>query len=239
MKSLLTITLLLFVQLTFGQISTIDVVGGAHSSYRILSNSENPEVQQLINVRNNLETRRINYILGFNINYKLNERVFIKSGIRYTEKGYSSTYHFPNSIFCGVGDPINHNFQFKNTYLEVPFAVRVYQKNDSEFKSYVELGLAPSKLLTTNLFQPENFNTFHLPATLAIGAEYEFVNHLAFVQLVNKADLMPNGVEMKERFVELGFEAGVRFNINKFGALRKQCKTKLKKSIHDIKAINS
>lgn len=221
------------------QFSSFDLVTGVNSTFRTLSDNSATEDTPL-DYRNSQDKRKVNYIVGFNLTADINERVAFKTGLRYTEIGYFTNSYGSCYGFCGLYGSYDNSY-FKNKYLEVPLALRIKAEKKSDLTPYIEIGVAPSFLLTQSLGYRQDFanNTrlknqsyeysrFHLPATIAIGAEYSFRNQVSFVQIVNKTGLIKTGADYNERFIEVGIEAGIRFNFSTLSKYKKDISKILK-----------
>lgn len=141
---------LLFLLLPFfalTQRTSLDLVSGLELSYRSLHAND---VSTVISIRS-AEEARLSTRFGFNFNYRLSERVWLKTGLRLVNIGYQSTREgliFASDIdlLSSIVDPANlpnvlkHEYIYQ--YVEVPFGVR-YTSKPKKWQSFIEVGIAP------------------------------------------------------------------------------------------------
>lgn len=83
------ILLFLLPTIGFGQFKqSIDLIGGLEYSYRYLRNTDgSPDIG--IDQANVMSSPKFNWRAGFNYNYRLGNRLVLKSGLRFASVGYS------------------------------------------------------------------------------------------------------------------------------------------------------
>ena len=212
--------------------NSIDLILGVDNGFWLISSGDvSPRNDIGATNRAKQERHKPAFRLGFNYNYALSQRSFIKTGLRFTNPGYRTQSIATIGVEdLGVwGEPIylaDEEFQFSYIFIEVPLHLRyVYSK--SWCKSYVEGGISGNYYLQTRINPPdskndipeewlqfnENINRFSWMANLSIGAEFCVVDCIPFfIQMTGRYQL--NTIEnndFKERFVGLGIETGVRF----------------------------
>jgi len=214
--------------------NSIDFIFGLEYGHRLLSNSENDnaDLDNLIRFRNNAERGNGNYRVGFNYNFLLTQKLFLKTGILYVNTGYKTKS--PANYTGGEEIRLSESAinPYSGTYyrqiyqmLEFPLAIR-YVYSDNWCKSYVEAGFSANHYLQTKLkgkdANDENINRvlnqetvrpWNFSTALAIGAEFLIQESLpAFIQMTARYQLSPlTELEVEERLVAVGIETGVRY----------------------------
>ncbi len=212
--------------------NSIDLIFGVEGGERLLrSTNDSPDEKEQINRRNNAERGKANYRIGFNYNYLVKEKFFLKTGLRYLNTGYKAKtpanmnredqIHFTESrLMHFEASGYRQIYQM----LELPLALR-YVYSENWCMSYIEVGGSANHYLQTKLKGKDiEGNTRHLileqaikawtfSTNVAIGAEFFIGNIIpAFIQMTARYQLTPltdNAVE--ERLVALGLETGVRY----------------------------
>lgn len=85
------VTLILIIPfLGFCQINqSIDFVSGIEYSYRNLATASQNEIMSVIlESRDQTETGKLNWRIGFNYNQRLTDRIFLRTGLRLASVGY-------------------------------------------------------------------------------------------------------------------------------------------------------
>ena len=163
MKLILSTLLFIFSSQLLSQVS-IDFVGGAHSSYRIIHTIETPDHILVQEPRETNDKSKINYLIGFNLNARLNNFLDFKTGIRYFKNGYHTDYFGNSWRFCDVGIVPNPERTFiQNRHIEIPIVFRLKSQTDKELKPFVELGVAPSYLYSENIAIRTSFGLLPRP----------------------------------------------------------------------------
>ena len=225
----------------FSQInSSIDFIAGADYSYRHLNtSSEDAIIVGIMDSRNERETAKLNWRVGFNYNKRLTSKLFVKAGLRWASLGYSKQKRTGltwGSEFDGMGgytpDPnLPHEIQLIHDYwfIELPIAGR-FEFSAKKFTPFVEAGIAPSLYLTTrtrqktdignsveyNNGEAHNFNTLHLVSIISFGANYALNNNFqlfgqpTFRYHFTKLADAPIG----EYLFNIGIELGIRRTLN-------------------------
>lgn len=214
------------------QKNSIDFVLGVDQGFWLLSaDSKEVTIRDQVQRRKDLEREKPAFRIGFNYNYALGQRLFLKSGLRLINPGYRSRNLLSVSAaereqFPDFPSSSTQEFNYNYLFLEVPLAMR-YVYSRSWCKSYLEAGISGYYYLGTRIHDPEtagstsstNFHfqeqitSFSWMANLAIGAEFWVQNQIpVFIQLTGRYqlnNLVNEGI--KERFVGLGIETGVRW----------------------------
>lgn len=94
--------------------------------------------------------KTLGYSAGLTIQYNNNEKIFIKSGVGYTKKGYEVTYKFDFiTIDPIVNDPVfPKNSTVSFYYMNVPLTLGYYIKNSGKIRISIDGGLNNEFLLT-------------------------------------------------------------------------------------------
>ncbi|MFK7770763.1 MAG: hypothetical protein AB8F94_01440 [Saprospiraceae bacterium] len=184
--------------LSFGQIQmSVDPVFSIEQSYRTLQSDNFLTLQ----TRNLKDKQRTSFRYGLNFNFYLGElyeeKVALKTGIRYLKTGYQSDLDSASTI---------HNF------LEIPLALRYYYGN-RKIQLYSELGVG---ILFNLNFDIDDFRyerLVHHSAFVAVGFDYNFSLDLAlFFQPIFRYHFTQtfSAVEVEEHLYNVGLETGFR-----------------------------
>ena len=194
---LTTILILIIPMFGFGQISqSIDIVSGIEYSYRNLTTSSEDEiVTKILESRDNEESGKFNWRIGFNYNRRLTNKLFLRTGLRLASVGYKGEKRTGlrwGSEYDGMGgwvpDPnLPHEIQLIYDYwfAEIPIAGR-FELNEKKLAQFFELGISPSIYLTTRTksatdigtdaeFQNDaihDFNKVHIVGFVSFGLNY-------------------------------------------------------------------
>ena len=214
--------------------SSFDFIGGIDYGYRNLSA---PSESSSVTFRDDNELGKINYRIGLNLNQKITEKIFFKTGVRFVITGYKERkMDFPGvdvisdintPVFPGGEGQIFRNFSF----IELPIIVR-YEFSKKKFTPFMELGVSPALYLSNRIkFITEinpgifnskgkdnrDFSTLHLVSVVSFGGNY-FINEKLqlfaqptfryhFTRLIEESTI-------RENLWSLGLEFGVRKRIN-------------------------
>lgn len=226
--------------LGFGQINqSIDFISGIEYSYRKLTTSSEDEfIVGILDKRDNKESGKLNWRIGFNYNLRLTNKIFLKTGLRLASVGYKGEKRTGlkwGSEHDGKGgwipDPsLPHEIQMVHDYwfTTIPIAGR-FEINQKKLSSFFELGVSPSIYMTTRTkiitdigtdsdFQNgdvHNFNKLHIVGFVSFGMNYSLNDNFQFFgqpivryHLTKMADA-PIG----EYLYNFGMEIGVRRKI--------------------------
>ena len=211
--------------------NSIDFIFGVDYNFRLLSSDSNEEGADLLVAARNREERAGNNLrLGFNYNYFLSEKLFLKSGISFSNPGYKANVLLSLQEEGQILRAHPEFFQsaksldYRNFYLEMPLAVR-YVYSDLWCKSFVEAGISSNLYLGSRIksiredgeiekirIVEDDIARHHLSANISIGGEFIMYKRFpVFVQLVTHVQL--TNIErnlINERLVSIGLETGVR-----------------------------
>ncbi|MCK4661614.1 MAG: PorT family protein [Bacteroidales bacterium] len=131
------------------------------------------------------------YSIGLRFQYNINEKLSLRSGLLYSEKGYKKNYNY---IFMDAGDPlIPKESNLKISYLNVPLIIGYYLINKGNIKFSSSTGII-SEFLISNTeisvfednsernseFLNQNLNGILLSAQVNVGLEYHMGKNLFF-----------------------------------------------------------
>lgn len=195
MKLQFTVILVFLIQVAgFTQMnSSWDIIAGVDYSYRYLSATESGP-QSVVKVRNEIESGKLNWRLGFNFNKRITVNTFFKTGLRLASVGY---VYKKEDLTWGPNEPepintvrISDDFWF----IEIPLVVR-FENAKNKFSPFLEIGISPSVYLSTLVstkydsektigfrrgVQFHEINNFHLVSTFAFGANYNYSEKVQF-----------------------------------------------------------
>lgn len=198
MRLKLLLLFLLFPFLSFGQIRmSVDPVFSIEQSYRTLQ-SDN---FLLLQTRNLKDKKRVGFRYGLDLNFYLGElfeeKVVLKTGVRYLKTGYQTEIDSFSTI---------HNF------LEMPLALRYYY-GARKIRAYSELGVGFLFNLNFDIDDFTNERFVHHSAFVAIGFDYNYSLDLAiFFQSIFRYHFTQtfSTIEAEEHLYNYGMEIGFR-----------------------------
>ena len=234
---IITTLLLLLPVLGFTQSnSSIDFIGGIDYSYRHLTTNYDDIMLIIIENRSG-EEWKLNWRTGFNYNRRLSNRMYLKSGLRFTNEGYKSkktsdlrwgTQHDGMGHWIDTPDddlPGQIQYFYNNWFIEIPIALR-YEFNEKKWTPFVEAGVSPSLFLTRRTATKTdlgtdieydngefyNFNKMHLVGFASFGINYSPNNKYQFFgQPAFRYHLTKLvGAPIGEHLFNIGLEIGVR-----------------------------
>lgn len=238
MKKVLSFLVFVFPSLAFSQTnSSIDLIAGLEYSYRSLSTSSKEEiVVGMLENRNDKESGKLNWRVGFNYNRRLSNKFHLKTGIRLASVGYegekktglryASEFVTPE---LWVPDPsLPHEVQFIYDYwfAEIPIIGR-FEFADRKVAPFLEFGIAPSVYVTTRTktvtdlgtdvsfddgVDAFNFNRFHLVGIFSVGVNFTVSEKM---QLFGQPTFRYHLTQLADAAIEehlfnYGLEIGVR-----------------------------
>ena len=241
MKNLITLCLLCFSTFAIGQKNaSIDLVGGAEFGYRTLGGKDSDGVPVSIIIESReRETIKFGYRFGLNYNQRLSKKIFLKTGLRVANQGYTSgkmtglrwtneLQEGENGEFIYVPDPsLPHEIQFFYEYwfLEIPLIAR-YEFNEKRWSPFVEAGLSSNIYLRartrqvtdlsdskySNIEVGDSFNKIQLVGNASFGVNFEATESFRiFAQSVFRYHLTKTvDSAVKEHLYNVGIEVGVR-----------------------------
>jgi len=201
----LVILILIIPFLGFCQINqSIDFVNGIEYSYRNLATSSQDEIMRVIvESRDQTETGKLNWQIGFNYNQRLTNRIFLRTGLRLASVGYKGekntdlrwpSEHDGNGGW--VADPTlprESQLIYDYWFVEMPIVGR-FEMTKKKLSPFIELGILPSYYMTTRTTQKtdigtdsqfengdvHNFNRVHFVGFLSFGMNYSLNDNLQF-----------------------------------------------------------
>lgn len=240
MKQLIFTFLAFFPIVAFGQFkSSVDLVGGVEFAYRTLNSEPTDGVPTgLIESTRERETAKVGFRFGFNYNQRVSKKIFLKSGLRIVNIGYSSgkitglrwgsEINFTDGVFMIEPDPnLPHEVEFFYEYwfLEIPIVGR-YEFNEKRFAPFIEVGISPHIYLDSRTKQKtdlgdssyqntqvgDNFNKIQLVGSVSFGFNYAATESLQlFGQPIFRYHLTKTvDSPIKEHLYNVGIEVGLR-----------------------------
>lgn len=216
--------------------SSLEIIGGAHYSYRtIFSFSNNDMTDFTISSRNKRELPNIHYRFGLAYSKQLKPKLYLKSGLIFSDLGYKDKKQTgllsESEILKGMKDPtlpheIQHFYSYR--FIEIPISIRK-EMNMKKLFPYIELGLSPSIFLhykikqVTDLKSSSNyygsskigFNKVHLVTSISAGLNH---NLNQYFQIFGQASYRMNvnplvKAPIKEFLFSGGIETDIRFKL--------------------------
>ena len=198
MKVLLSFIFLLPYISVFGQLgSSIDCVTGLNVGYRYLNPNKTDVFPGYVDIRN-AERIGIRADFGVNYNLKVGSKLYLKTGVRFADKGYNSRkiddLKWGLEGHNGVYDPnaVQNNSELKSIvfkyhffFVEVPIALRYEFYKKGKFSLYGEAGGSAAYYIQSVTVQKTNLdkkkinkkedpiNDFHLAAIIGAGVNYQ------------------------------------------------------------------
>jgi hypothetical protein len=213
------LSVLLLVQLPcFSQKNCLEIYFSPDIAYR-------RHIDNLINIQTN-ETPKWGFTTGVIYERKVKERVWINTGIYFTDKGYQTQHLF--NVNPGPNSPVS--IRFKHNFYQVGIPVNIqYYLTNKNLRFFIYGGLGVSYLIKvmgvtfeqnpngsetvkrTNL-PKENFALFNFSANLGYGIEKDFspVTIRLFTALnYSFTDTYKNNVFFKMHLYSVGLGLGV------------------------------
>ena len=189
---------LVFPILSFGQIQmSIDPIFSIEQSYRTLQSDNFLTLQ----TRNLKDKQRTSFRYGLNFNFYLGElyeeKVALKTGIRYLKTGYQIYIDSISTV---------HNF------LEIPLALRYYYSS-KRIQLYSELGVGFLFNLNYDFDDFRNERLVHHSAFVAVGFDYDYSIDLSFFfQPIFRYHFTQtfSTIDVEEHLYNFGLEIGFR-----------------------------
>lgn len=180
--------------------SSIDFVGGVEYSYRTVGLEKDSDLPSIIVDVRDVEVANLNWRVGFNYARRLNQRFYLKSGLRLASVGYRLPteglrfWSMPDGMGGFIVTPPNPDlpseiaWSTNRWFLEVPVMGRLVLTENGKISPFVEAGVSPSFYLTTrnrvttNLEdqventsdrEDERFNGLHFVGNLSFGLNYD------------------------------------------------------------------
>lgn len=219
--------------------SSFDLVGGAEYTFRLLQNTtDDPVMQIIIDQRERDEFGKLNFRGGFNYNRRLAGQLWLRTGLRWASAGYVyqdiDDLRWPSEFDPNTGaytpDPsLPHELRLTKEYwfLEVPLAGRL-EMGQGKLKPFVELGVSPHIYLTTRTRQVTDLETkqdfgaddvkpLNLAGIVSVGFQYQATKRTAlFFQPIFRYHLTPLAdTPIREHLYNYGLELGVRKGMGK------------------------
>lgn len=148
------------------------------------------------------EYNKANYSLGTEIEYFLNPKFSIQSGVNYANRDFTGTYYCHVCDFIGVIEPKN----IKQRILEMPITTKYYFL-PKKVLLYVEVGVVNQFILNETI----NENDYSLNGKLALGVGYVFTNNYSIEISTNYQHGISN-LYKNSNFKQqvLGFKVGIK-----------------------------
>lgn len=236
----LAILALLIPLVTFSQMNqSLDYVNGIDYSYRNLSTLSKDEiVVGIMESRDQKETGKLNWRIGFNYNQRLTRKLLLRTGLRFASVGYkgekNTDLRWPNQHDGNGGlvvDPtLPRELQLIYDYwfTEIPIVAR-YEISKEKLSPFVEIGLSPSIYMTTrtisrtdignnsdfNNGHAHKFNRVHFVGFISLGLNYTISDKLQFFGQPAFRYHFTRLVDapINEHLVNYGVEFGIRCKI--------------------------
>lgn len=194
----LTLILIIVPYWAFSQVQmSVDPVFSIEQTFRTLQ-SDN---FLLLQTRNLTEKRRTGVRFGANFNFYLGElyeeKVALKTGMRYLRTGYRSSLDSISSI---------------HQWLEIPLTLRYYYAH-SKFRFFSELGVGLLVNLNFDIDDFTNERLLHHSGIIAIGLDYDYNLDLSFfIQPTFRFHFTQtfSGLDVEEHLYNYGLELGSR-----------------------------
>ena len=219
--------------------SSFDIILGVdHSSRTLSASDENPDDQSIIEVRK-IEKAQFNYRFGLNYNHRVDNHIFLKTGIRLARVGYivkeDDNLRWP-SEHDGMGgwkpDPnLPHKIKFveDHFFIEIPIAGR-YEFNQQKLTPFIEAGIMPHMYLGTRVVQQlgsekkvehrdekdHNINTLNIAGNVSAGLNHNLSQNLQiFGQTIFRYHFTNTyDSPIREHLYNVGLEVGMRLAVN-------------------------
>ncbi len=157
--------------------------------------SNSPNVGDIVNQRNNLETYKASYNLGASLLIPAGQNFFFETGLHFTDKGYNVSEMM---FFWPQPEPnlaISGRAIYKLYFLDIPMlAIFTFGEKNVRFISRV--GITANLLLSENEKQIFTFQSgsqdistrkgsgeykpFNISPTISVGVDYTFNDHFHF-----------------------------------------------------------
>lgn len=207
----------------------IGITASPNISNRTLDGNS-PNVDIVINQRDNFEKYKVSYNLGASLLIPTGEKFSLETGLRFTDKGYSISEMF---FFWPQPDPnlaISGRANINLLFLDVPMLVR-FTLGDKKVRFITRIGATANLLLSETerqIFTFQNgsqdistrngsgdYKTFNISPTVSFGLEYEFSNqfHLQLAPEGMITILNATNRNIKERLWNVGMNIGLYYKI--------------------------
>ncbi|MDY7395410.1 outer membrane beta-barrel protein [Aureibaculum sp. 2210JD6-5] len=149
-----------------------------------------------------IDYNKPNYSLGAEIEFSLNPKFSIQSGVTYTNRDFTGTYYCAVCDFIVAPQPEDINQQF----LEIPLSAKYYFI-PKKVLLFTEVGLVNQFIIKNEL----NENNYNISAKIGLGIGYQFNNHFS----IEVATDYQNGISnlyKNSNFKQqiLGFKVGIK-----------------------------
>lgn len=219
--------------------SSVDLIGSADYVYRNLSSdAEDPNsvvsIPDLIDFMDDHQKGRLKARFGFNYNRKINQKLFLKSGLRLATVGYITDSR-ASSFDLEVA-----KLSTEHLFLEVPLVFRYEVLQVDKISLFIEVGFSPNIYLSTRTKNVTNgeitedpldfasfgaYNRLHWVGSVSPGLNHtlndnwqlfgQSIFRYHFTRLINDSQFpMAFNILTKERLYSIGFELGIRRFLN-------------------------
>ncbi len=213
--------------------NSIDVVVGGDLGFRRLSTTNPLFESQLLN-RKTSEAFKFNYNAGLNFTYGLNRRLAVKTGVRFSNPGYSISkvekIDFTKDINEVIKVPLGpgdregfYTYKVHYNFVQVPLGIK-YIAEGGFCKPYFELGVLTSfygktrvsefdaNEVRTDINVEENINRTNFISYISVGGNYIISDNVsAFTQIsVNYQLNSLRNDAADERLMSIGLAIGVK-----------------------------
>ena len=196
MRSLKILFFIFLPFLAIGQARvSIDLIYSFDKGFRSI-NSPDPSI---IDLKDMNEKSKNGARYGVNLNYYLNQKITLKSGVRWVKTGYHS-------------DLENENYDYK--FIEIPVGLRYYY-SENRFRLFSELGIGFHYLNESNNNQINiNDQRWSIVGMVGLGIDFDYSPDLSFfAQPIFRYHLTEtndsNGL-LEENLYNTGVELGFR-----------------------------
>lgn len=213
--------------------NSVDVVLGGDIGFRLLSTS-NPDLEYQVRNRKTAESFKFNYRAGLNFNIGLTGSLAIKTGIRFSNPGYSISRVEQIDFTQDINEVVKmvpstnnsesaYRYKVHHNLTQVPIGIK-YVAQGGFCEPYFELGVIPSFYGVTRISGfdvngnktdvkiEENINKVNFISFIGVGGNYRISSNLsAFTQISANYQLNNLRIDaVNEKLVGLGFEVGLR-----------------------------
>ncbi|MCB0642220.1 MAG: outer membrane beta-barrel protein [Phaeodactylibacter sp.] len=218
--------------------SSFDLVMGLETGYRVLQPINNSfQTTATVHNRDQAEIPSVNYRFGLNYNQRLFGRLFLKSGIRWSQNGYKtpkSELIWPSEIDPVTGEILNDPslpqwLILKNRYhyLEIPLHFR-YHFSAGNIQPFFGIGASWNVFMHAREISItdqgrqvlsdtiRDYNPVNVALTSTFGLDFALQGRFrAFAQLVGRyhLDRLDSSTKIEEHLYNYGLEAGLRVGL--------------------------
>lgn len=152
-----------------------------------------------------------NYKIGVDIEFKLNNRISISSGLNYSQKDFS---FLSNCYNCGS---LEEEIQMELRFLEIPL-IGIYTYEINDFEIFGQIGIVNHINIGLNIFindegiSRHNIDSHSLSGKIGLGASYPVFNrHHIFIASDYSIGLTNVFENIDYKLKTLGIRMGIQF----------------------------